>query len=208
MPPRVIARLLARIMGRHGRFAILGNHDYIYGEQEVAAALRAHGIAVLDHERGTFTFGKHAIDVVGVPDAHVVRPQAQALLAGLAPDRPAIVLAHDPVWFKDVPAGPYLTLAGHTHGGQIKLPGFGVREQCQPRAAALVARAGRGGRPAPDRDRGARHQRHPAADRRAAGVRPDRGDRPLTLRRAASCGLIARSTGRRPWRMKHAMSKS
>ena len=127
VPPRVIARMLARIMGRHGRFAILGNHDYTYGEHEVAAALHAYGIAVLDHERGTFTFGKHAIDVVGVPDAHVVRPQAQPLLAGLTPDRPTIVLAHDPVWFADVPAGPFLTLSGHTHGGQIKLPVLGVR---------------------------------------------------------------------------------
>ena len=97
VPPRVIARLLARIMGRADRFAILGNHDYMYGEQEVAAALRAHGIAVLDHERGTFTFGSHTIDVVGVPDAHIVRPRAKALLAGLTGERPTIVLAHDPV---------------------------------------------------------------------------------------------------------------
>ena len=126
VPPRVTARMLARIMGRHGRFAILGNHDYVYGEQEVAAALRAQGIAVLDHERGTFAFGKHAIDVIGLPDAHAIRPQAHALISGLTPERPTIVLAHDPVWFKDVPAGPFLTLAGHTHGGQIKLPGLGV----------------------------------------------------------------------------------
>lgn len=126
VPPRVIARILARLMGRHGRFAILGNHDYAYGEQEVAAALRAHGIAVLDHEQGAFTFEKHTIGVIGVPDAHVVRPKARALLAGLAADRPTIVLLHDPVWFADVPAGPLLTLAGHTHGGQIRLPGLGV----------------------------------------------------------------------------------
>jgi predicted MPP superfamily phosphohydrolase len=126
VPPHVIARILARMMGRHGRFAILGNHDYNYGELEVAAALRAHGIIVLDHDRGVFSFGKHVIDVVGLPDAHIVRPKVQALLASLAPDRPAIVLTHDPVWFKDVPPGPYLTLAGHTHGGQIKLPGLGV----------------------------------------------------------------------------------
>ena len=126
VPPRIIARTLARMMGRHGRFAVLGNHDYIYGQQEVAAAFRAHGIAVLDHERGTFAFGRHAIDVIGVPDARLVRPQAQALLAGLDPARPAIVLAHDPMWFKDVPSGPFLTLSGHTHGGQIKLPGLGV----------------------------------------------------------------------------------
>jgi predicted MPP superfamily phosphohydrolase len=122
VPPRVIARLLARIMGRSGRFAILGNHDYAYGEQQVSAALHAHGIAVLDHERGTFTFGKHAIDVLGVPDAHRARPQAHAVLATLTPDRPTIVLAHDPVWFNDVPPGPFLTLSGHTHGGQIAIP--------------------------------------------------------------------------------------
>ena len=126
VPPDVVAELLARIAGRHGRFAILGNHDYIYGEHEVAQALRERDIVVLDHERRTFAYENHAIDILGVPDAHLVRPQAKALLAGLTPQRPAIVLAHDPAWFADVPAGPFLTLSGHTHGGQIKLPGLGV----------------------------------------------------------------------------------
>jgi predicted MPP superfamily phosphohydrolase len=126
VPPRAIARLLARMTGRHGRFAILGNHDYVYGKQEIAAALRVQGIAVLDHERGSFNVGRHSIDVIGLPDAHRMRPAGHALLAALAPDRPTIVLAHDPAWYNDVPGGPYLTLAGHTHGGQIKLPGLGV----------------------------------------------------------------------------------
>jgi len=126
VPPATVAELLAPIAGRQGRFAILGNHDFVYGEREVTAALQARGITVLDHERRTFSFGRHDIDIVGVPDAHMVRPQAQALLAGLSPERPAIVLTHDPVWFKDVPAGPYLTLAGHTHGGQVRLPGIGI----------------------------------------------------------------------------------
>ncbi len=126
VPPRVIARVLARMMGRHGRFAILGNHDYVYGDQEIAAALRGHGIAVLDHERGSFNVGRHSIDVIGLPDAHRMRPAGHALLASLVSDRPTIVLAHDPAWYQDVPGGPYLTLAGHTHGGQIKIPGLGV----------------------------------------------------------------------------------
>ena len=51
---------------------------------------------------------------------------SKQVLAGLAPGRPTIVLTHDPVWFAHVPAGPYLTLAGHTHGGQIRLPGLGI----------------------------------------------------------------------------------
>lgn len=126
VPPRTVARLLAPIVGRHGRFAILGNHDYTYGESEVAGVLRDCGIAVLDHERATIDIGGHALDVVGLSDAHVVRPQLRSLLASLTAKRPAIVLTHDPVWFKDVPAGPFLTIAGHTHGGQIRLPGLGV----------------------------------------------------------------------------------
>jgi predicted MPP superfamily phosphohydrolase len=81
---------------------------------------------VLDHERATIDIGGHALDVVGLPDAHIVRPQLRPLLAGLTAERPTIVLTHDPVWFKDVPAGPFLTVAGHTHGGQIKLPLVGV----------------------------------------------------------------------------------
>ena len=118
--------MLARMTGRHGRFAILGNHDYNYGELEVAAALRAHGIIVLDHERGTFRSASTPSTWSACPMPMSCGREAQALLAALAPDRPTIVLTHDPVWFKDVPPGPFLTLAGHTHGGQIKLPGLGV----------------------------------------------------------------------------------
>lgn len=126
VPPHAIAAMLAQLGAPLGRVAILGNHDYMYGEDEVAAALRARGITVLDHERRTVTFEGHAIEIVGVPDAHLVRDEAKELLAGLRPERPAIVLAHDPMWFADVPAGPFLTLSGHTHGGQVKLPGLGV----------------------------------------------------------------------------------
>jgi uncharacterized protein len=126
VPPRTIAAALSRLEAPLGRCAILGNHDYVYGERAVADALERHGIAVLDHARRSMRFQNHAIDVVGVPDAHVTRAETYALLAGLSAERPTIVLAHDPVWFAHLPAGPHLMLAGHTHGGQIKLPGIGI----------------------------------------------------------------------------------
>jgi predicted MPP superfamily phosphohydrolase len=39
--------------------------------------------------------------------------------------RPAIVLVHDPACFADLAKGPHMMLAGHTHGGQICVPGIG-----------------------------------------------------------------------------------
>jgi len=91
----------------------------------VIAALRQHGLVVLDDERTTFDYEHSTLEIIGIPDAHVRRDQPRALLERLG-DRPTLVLAHDPVWFAHLPAGPYLMLAGHTHGGQVSLPGIGI----------------------------------------------------------------------------------
>lgn len=126
VPPRTIAAALAQLTGRCGRFAVLGNHDYIYGELAVSRALRSAGIVVLDHGQQAFEYEHHSIDVVGVPDAHVQWHAARGFLAGLSRHKPTIVMTHDPARFAEVPDGPFLTLAGHTHGGQIKLPIVGA----------------------------------------------------------------------------------
>ena len=124
LPPRTIASILAPLDAPLGRFAVLGNHDYNYGGDEVAEALEASGITVLNDARHTLQHEGHAIDLVGLPDARELSPAGRALLASL--QRPTIVLAHDPFWFAHVPPGPYLTLAGHTHGGQIRFPVVGA----------------------------------------------------------------------------------
>ena len=111
VPPQVVASALARLDGSCGRFAVLGNHDYIYGAEEVADALRENGITVLDDEYRGVNFEGHSVDVVGIPDAHVPRARSKELLASLLPEQPTIVLAHDPAWFATVSAGSHLTLA-------------------------------------------------------------------------------------------------
>jgi predicted MPP superfamily phosphohydrolase len=125
VPPRVIAAVLGRLAGPAGQFAILGNHDVYYRAHEVSDALREHGIAVLNDERSTFAHEGSTVTIVGIPDAHVTRTEPHALLTSL-PNAPTLVLAHDPVWFAHMPAGPHLMLSGHTHGGQIRLPGIGA----------------------------------------------------------------------------------
>lgn len=53
MPPRITAATLARLDASLGRFAVLGNHDHVYGESAVADALRDRSIDMLDHARHT-----------------------------------------------------------------------------------------------------------------------------------------------------------
>jgi predicted MPP superfamily phosphohydrolase len=124
--PRTIAAILARLDAPLGRFAVLGNHDYTYGPDDIADALEARGIAVLNDEQRTLQHEGHEIDLIGIPDAREMRAQGRALLRDLSGDRPTIVLAHDPDWFRHVPPGPHLTLAGHTHGGQVRFPLLGA----------------------------------------------------------------------------------
>jgi hypothetical protein len=126
VPPRAVAAVLAQLDAPLGRFAVLGNHDYTYGADEIVTALEAHGTAVLTDECRTLRRDGYEIDLIGIPDARDLRARGRALLAQLNAQRPSIVLAHDPHWFTYVPAGPHLTLAGHTHAGQLRVPFIGA----------------------------------------------------------------------------------
>jgi predicted MPP superfamily phosphohydrolase len=126
VPPNVTATIMARLAAPCGRFAVIGNHDVAYGEEDVCSALRGQGIVLLDDEQAGFRFQSHDIAIVGIPDAKVDRAGARALLARLPRETPAIVLTHDPFWYSQVTSPSHLTLAGHTHGGQIRLPFVGA----------------------------------------------------------------------------------
>ena len=126
LSPYAIARILARLDAPLGRFAVLGNHDHNYGAEEISAALVNEGITVLHDEKYDLAFEGRRIALIGLPDTGRLRDSGRALLAGLSPETPTIILTHDPYWFAYVPKGPYITLAGHTHGGQIRLPAIGA----------------------------------------------------------------------------------
>ena len=113
--------------------AVLGNHEYITGRGESADIIRAaHRIheragadLLVNASRSIPLRGGH-LRVVGVDDLRHGRPRADVAAAGLDPADPQLWLFHEPAQ-ADAPgwprtAAPFLMLAGHTHGGQIRLP--------------------------------------------------------------------------------------
>ncbi len=128
--------LLQAMRPRTAAFAVLGNHDHYHyrhetGEGPLAAdigplleTLAAASIDVLNNEsRVTFDGALH---VVGVDDPALGRDDLSAAFAAVDAAAPTLLLAHSPdILLRLDPYKPGLVLAGHTHGGQLRLPGLG-----------------------------------------------------------------------------------
>jgi len=111
--------LLTSVRGRLGTFAVLGNHDRWFDRDLVEAALAAASADLLRNDwRVLDGLAVGGCDVPFTGDAWPAPP----------PDLPPlrVVLSHSPdAVFAASTADPLLVLAGHTHGGQCRLPGLG-----------------------------------------------------------------------------------
>ncbi len=114
---------MARVRARYGTFATLGNHDHWYtGPGDAMAIFRQHGIPLLRNAHRVVHTPEGPFAVAGIDDLHAGVPDLETALRGLTPDIPTILLSHRPEIFPEAAEqGVALTLAGHYHGGQIKL---------------------------------------------------------------------------------------
>jgi predicted MPP superfamily phosphohydrolase len=127
--PSEAAPWLGRLAAGRRALAVLGNHDlYDHPVEEVRGMLRSAGIELLGEEPAVFRRGAAAVAFVGLDYQNWWRPfPVDALRRKVPPEALPILLAHTPCVFPGAQAAGFpLVLCGHTHGGQVRLPGLGA----------------------------------------------------------------------------------
>ena len=117
-----VADALAPLSAPHGVFAVLGNHD---DDRDMPAALAAKGFGVLRDARTRLTIRGETLDIAGIRFWTRKLADITHVLRGAASN--VMLLAHTPMRLAEAAAlAVPLVLSGHTHGGQIVLPGIGA----------------------------------------------------------------------------------
>ena len=120
--PEAIADGLSALHAPGGVYAVLGNHDNWLDGPRIARVFERAGIRVLEDRHATVEAGHCSLSIIGLGDFTTTRHDLDAALRGVSRETANLLLTHDPDVFPEVPPVVHLAIAGHTHGGQVRLP--------------------------------------------------------------------------------------
>ena len=123
--PEVVGAALKNFNAPLGTYSVLGNHDWWYNGAKVRAGLEQNGIKVLENEVQQINARGVSLWLVGLADLWTRPQRIEQTIAKVPEGQPVIALTHNPDIFPNVPERVPLLLAGHTHGGQVRLPLIG-----------------------------------------------------------------------------------
>lgn len=118
---RKLDNLILHLKGKAQIFGILGNHD----EYSIAEHLEESGVKMLINESVSLENGQDKIHLVGLDDCHYYAAHdLEQAESNIPAEAFKIIICHSPEFYKEASRSNYsLYIAGHTHGGQICLPG-------------------------------------------------------------------------------------
>jgi predicted MPP superfamily phosphohydrolase len=119
-----IEGLLPVLAARDGAFALLGNHDWWSGgAEEIARRLHRAGFRMLRNDAAPLPRAQ-GVFVVGLDDCFVGRQDVGHALRKVPANALKLLLVHEPDYADQSPPGFALQFSGHSHGGQVRIPGL------------------------------------------------------------------------------------
>lgn len=115
---------LSEVKTPMGTYGVMGNNDYERCHDEIIRTMEHYGMHVLEHKVDTIRKDGQQILIAGVRDPFNMTKNGVSPTLALSPKDFVILLVHTPDYVEDVSvANTDLALAGHTHGGQVRIFG-------------------------------------------------------------------------------------
>ena len=126
MPVSVIADNLQGFRAKYGVYGVIGNHDHWHDQAEITKEFERVGIDILENEIVPIKIGEETVNLWGIEDYWKQFRVPTGILDSIENKQNIIAITHNPDTLLKTPDVISLMLAGHSHGGQVRLPFWGA----------------------------------------------------------------------------------